>query len=637
MALELSILAYIEDGVAEAGTTETNIKMTAHGLSVGDMIVNSTLNEIASATSRAVSVVVDVNNITVASITGQASTDTIKKYRFLDKTNLLHVSTLKINLKADQRNDCNFDLITDVTYIPRVGQEVIIKNEGVKVFGGIIKTVKRKKLDGNSKILLSIYSNGYNDIPGRRTLKSTWFNTLAGDIVSAMVTTYLSQEGVTAGTIHDGITFVEFSDYNYSIKEALDKCCDASGYKWYIDNNKALHFLQDETIVDAPFSIGFTKTAESGTTQTTIKITAHGMKVGYKIRNVTRGNVDRFVMTIVDADNFIVEAITNQTGGDEIDVFLDYANLEAEETLENYRNNQFLNGGYADLGNLISLSLNDPTEILARQAIEAGSGVYGNVFEDESLQNSAYKTAESGTTTTNIKITSHNLLDGDMILNDTRSSLRNVTVVDVANVTVDAVPDQTTGDSIVVYDANNCIQNLMKKYSRVPLKITFDTFVNDFRPNTRLRVQLSDWGIADSYYLIEEVNISAEQTRLKSSIVATLRNNETGKFSTQKSAGTQEFFEQLIKGSGGRGSGSGTTIISSLTPPSNTTHFWNNTNTKKMVMDMVNGYISGEEITDPSAPAANYGVLYFRDDGAGKTQLCVRFATGAVQVIATEP
>jgi hypothetical protein len=43
------------------------------------------------------------------------------------------------------------------------------------------------------------------------------------------------------------------------------------------------------------------------------------------------------------------------------------------------------------------------------------------------------------------------------------------------------------------------------------------------------------------------------------------------------------------------------------------------------------------EITDPAAPAANHGLLYFRDNGAGKTQACIRFPTGAMQVIATEP
>lgn len=44
-----------------------------------------------------------------------------------------------------------------------------------------------------------------------------------------------------------------------------------------------------------------------------------------------------------------------------------------------------------------------------------------------------------------------------------------------------------------------------------------------------------------------------------------------------------------------------------------------------------------ELAADPAAPAANSARLYAKDNGAGKTQLCVRFATGAVQVIATEP
>lgn len=43
------------------------------------------------------------------------------------------------------------------------------------------------------------------------------------------------------------------------------------------------------------------------------------------------------------------------------------------------------------------------------------------------------------------------------------------------------------------------------------------------------------------------------------------------------------------------------------------------------------------EIGDPGAPAANRGRLYVRDNGSGKSQLVVRFATGAVQVLATEP
>lgn len=48
-------------------------------------------------------------------------------------------------------------------------------------------------------------------------------------------------------------------------------------------------------------------------------------------------------------------------------------------------------------------------------------------------------------------------------------------------------------------------------------------------------------------------------------------------------------------------------------------------------------FLEGSEITDPAAPIADKGRLYYRDSGAGKTQLVVRFPTGAVQVLAEEP
>jgi len=44
-----------------------------------------------------------------------------------------------------------------------------------------------------------------------------------------------------------------------------------------------------------------------------------------------------------------------------------------------------------------------------------------------------------------------------------------------------------------------------------------------------------------------------------------------------------------------------------------------------------------EQSSAPSAPGPNRGRLYLVDNGAGKTQLCIIFSSGAAQVIATEP
>jgi len=47
--------------------------------------------------------------------------------------------------------------------------------------------------------------------------------------------------------------------------------------------------------------------------------------------------------------------------------------------------------------------------------------------------------------------------------------------------------------------------------------------------------------------------------------------------------------------------------------------------------------IGAERAADAPAPGLNQGVVFYKDNGSGKTQLCVRFNTGAVQVIATQP
>lgn len=49
------------------------------------------------------------------------------------------------------------------------------------------------------------------------------------------------------------------------------------------------------------------------------------------------------------------------------------------------------------------------------------------------------------------------------------------------------------------------------------------------------------------------------------------------------------------------------------------------------------GYFEARSITAPSAPANNGGRLFTRQNGSSKTELCVIFKTGAIQIIATEP
>lgn len=63
--------------VAEDGTSTTNIEITGHGLTTGDVIYNVTRNAYRQVT------VVDANNLTVSSVTAQAQNDIINAFTFV--------------------------------------------------------------------------------------------------------------------------------------------------------------------------------------------------------------------------------------------------------------------------------------------------------------------------------------------------------------------------------------------------------------------------------------------------------------------------------------------------------------------------------------------------------------------------
>lgn len=62
---------------------------------------------------------------------------------------------------------------------------------------------------------------------------------------------------------------------------------------------------------------------------------------------------------------------------------------------------------------------------------------------------------------------------------------------------------------------------------------------------------------------------------------------------------------------------------------------WNNLFLNSSIQ--MGGYHQMTEMTAPAAPAANQVRIYAEDDGAGKTRLMARFATGAAVQIAIEP
>lgn len=245
----------------------------------------------------------------------------------VDKTGLLNVNSLSVSLQSDHIRSCNFTLITEAsTYLPKVGQDIKVKIDGNVKFGGTLKTISISGFGSKKKARCT--SDGYNHIPARRTITSSWDATTAGAIVSGLITEHLATEGITAGTINTGATINEYDAVVSSIKDVFDYVAEASGFKWYINDSKQLNFLQEDTVVNAAHDI-----------------------------------------------------IYNGT-------FKDYNIVDYSESLENYANKQFVRGGLGDDGYIVKTSVDDSTEISARATIEGGSGVYGDIINNSAIETS---------------------------------------------------------------------------------------------------------------------------------------------------------------------------------------------------------------------------------------------------------
>jgi hypothetical protein len=79
-------------------------------------------------------------------------------------------------------------------------------------------------------------------------------NRTAGYIVNDLIAKYLAADGITVGTIDAGITIPRARFGYVQLSNVLRSLAEASGYIWYIDYDKALHFTERD-LLSAPFEI----------------------------------------------------------------------------------------------------------------------------------------------------------------------------------------------------------------------------------------------------------------------------------------------------------------------------------------------------------------------------------------------
>lgn len=163
--------------------------------------------------------------------------------------------SVKIQKKLELRSVCEFTLWhDDRTIIYRKGQQFeIYTDEDELIVAGSIETAKRERAaDGTFEH--KIKGIDYRYLADKRIAVKAYQNEYAGNIVTDLLNTYLSEEGVTVGEIQTGPIIAE-AVFNYiNLGRALDKIADKAGFWWQIDAQKRLFFVAKSTY-EAPWEL----------------------------------------------------------------------------------------------------------------------------------------------------------------------------------------------------------------------------------------------------------------------------------------------------------------------------------------------------------------------------------------------
>ena len=174
----------------------------------------------------------------------------------------IRANSLNLSETLNGRTTAGFAIVSfDGAYRPAMDAEVVIEEDGDRVFGGLIERATERGFHGGAKPAIEtlVSAGDFSAYTDRRYVNET---IPAGTLKAALivVTTYLSSYGVTlaAGQV-DGPTLPELVYEYRPLTEVLNELStltakDGEQFAWTIDAFKVLSMAQPST-VPAPFDL----------------------------------------------------------------------------------------------------------------------------------------------------------------------------------------------------------------------------------------------------------------------------------------------------------------------------------------------------------------------------------------------
>jgi len=138
---------------------------------------------------------------------------------------------------------------------PSEGEEIIFKDGSRFLFGGFISRVQPQEVGEGQLFIYDIEATDYTYIPINKSAQITYQNQTLQYIVEDLVSQYVDAGyGITTTNVAVGPTINTIAFNHISLRKAFEKLSAVTGYEWYIDYEKDLHFKAPDS-VNAPEQI----------------------------------------------------------------------------------------------------------------------------------------------------------------------------------------------------------------------------------------------------------------------------------------------------------------------------------------------------------------------------------------------
>lgn len=166
----------------------------------------------------------------------------------VDRTASVSVGSLRktdnLNQQVDQL-DFRVKKYGALTYVPTLGDEVVVTRNGAIIFGGVV--VRISESVRASKILTyKAQCADYSQFLKRELVTERYENTTVGAIVADIIANYTS-DSFTTGNVVGSQAVESFSFNRLTVADSLQKLADAISYVWYVGYDKDIHFFPKNT------------------------------------------------------------------------------------------------------------------------------------------------------------------------------------------------------------------------------------------------------------------------------------------------------------------------------------------------------------------------------------------------------